>query len=240
MEVEIRKDINIRSAFGALANEARAHRASEDSAAKVLEKPMVNSMSFPKTQEEKREDNLKLKAQVELQGMLSGFFGEKEGADKGKNPFFMDIPEKRGVGRPKKLECEKVKRIGMKLPPELLKFLSELKIEGGRGFGSKMRAIIEEWNVLKKRERAQLQTLKKNLDRLESVIRSFSNAEKTSLHLGTNEELVKRLRDYCVSVTQLANLYSFDDEFLKKKLMASDYKNYAFAVHYISNKGVIN
>lgn len=229
------EEINIRQSIRSLANEARAHRASEDSAAKVLEKPMVNTMSFPKTQEEKREDNLKLKAQVELQGMLSGFFGEKEGADKGKNPFFMDIPEKRGVGRPKKLECEKVKRIGMKLPPELLKFLSELKIEGGRGFGSKMRAIIEEWNILKKRERAQLQTLKKNLDRLESVIRSFSTANKSLEFLHSNEDAVKKLKAYCESVVQLANLYAFEGDFLKKRLVASDYKNYEFALFYLNN-----
>ncbi len=227
------EEINLRQSIRSLANEARAHRASEDSAAKVLDKPMANTMSFPKSPEEKREESLKLKEQVEIQKVLSGFFGEKK--EEKKVPFFLDVPEKRGVGRPKKLDCEKVKRIGMKLPPELLKFLSELKIEGGRGFGSKMRAIIEEWNVLKKREGAQLQTLKKNLDRLESVIRSFSNSEKTSLHLGTNEELVKRLKAYCESVVQLTNLYSFDDAFLKKRLVAGDYRNYAFAVHYLSN-----
>ncbi len=230
------EEINLRQSIRSLAEEARAHRSSEDSASKILEKPMVNTMSFPKTFEEKREDSLKLKEQVEIQKMLNGFFGEKKEEGTGRKvPFFLDVPEKRGVGRPKKLECEKVKRVGMKLPPELLKFLSELKIEGGRGFGSKMKAIIEDWNILKKREREQLQTLKKNLDRLESVIRSFSSTGKTSLYLETNTDLAKNLKAYCSSVTQLANLYAFDMEFLKKRLVPNDYKNYEFALFYLSN-----
>ena len=169
---------------------------------------------------------------MELQRTMNSFFRPTEVRA---NPF-LESDDVRPVGRPRKLNCEKVQRIGMKLPPELLKFLKELKIDGGRGYGSKIKAIILEWNGLKKREREQLQTLKKNLDRLESVIKGFSTCQKTSSQLGTNEELMAKLRDYCSSVSQLASLYGFDTEFLKKKLVVSDFKNYEFAIHYLNNR----
>jgi len=232
--------LNLRQSIEELASEARNHRGKENSAKTLFESqigPHLEVKAVPLSFEEKRRQDLLLKDQIELQKTLSQFF--KSPALKKSNPFLEEAhgEQKKKVGRPTKLKSECVQRIGMKLPPDLLKFLRELKIEGGRGFGSKIKAIILEWNALKKREKEQLQTFKKNLDRLEVVIRRFSGTNKTPQFTSKNDESMRDLKNYCSSLLQLANLYSFDDQFLKKKLSISDYKNYQFATFYLRNQG---
>ncbi len=139
---------------------------------------------------------------------------------------------KRGPGRPKKDDAEKVQVVSLKMPPKMIRFLDELILPHpkARGRGGKVRYMMVHFVKMKKREIAQLKVLVsqlKSFDRELSKLDPKKRQEKSELK--SIEVIINSLR-------ALVDIYRIDMKDYKRTLKDEDYRLLELALSYNSRK----
>ncbi len=161
------------------------------------------------------------KKQIDLGHMILGYFKEEE--SKTKKP----VEERVGPGRPRKDKSEKVRVISLKIRPEYVEFLKGLSF--GRGIGSRIRIIIDDWNRFKKREKEQVGVLKKAIAELDGALKRYAKNYDRAENLERNEETLKELSRACGNIKILMNLLKFEIKELEKLLSREEIRNLEFS-----------
>lgn len=181
--------------------------------------PDSDTGAFPK---EKR------KRQIDLGHMILGYFKEEVSLPK------KSEEERVGPGRPKKEKAEKVRVLSLKIRPEYVEFLKGLSF--GRGIGSRIRIIIDDWNRFKKREREQVGVLRKAIGELDGALRRYARNFERSENLEKNEETLKELGRACGNIKILVNVLKFEMKDLEKLLSKEEIRNLEFAYNWNSRE----
>ena len=173
-------------------------------------------VAFPK---EKR------RAQIDLGHLVIDYFKEE--------PFVVKDPVKRtGPGRPRKPKSEQVKTIAIKIRPEYIDLLKNLSF--GRGMGTRIRMIIDQWNSLKKREKEQVLVLKRAISELDGAIKKYARNYNRAENLERNEVTIKGMEKACNNIKILMNVLRFEVGEMEGFLSKDEFKNLSFAYHYKS------
>ena len=165
----------------------------------------------------------KRKAQLDLGHLVLDYFKEE--------PFQEKVTAKRdGPGRPRKPQEEKVKTIAIKIRPEYIDMLKNLSF--GRGMGTRIRMIIDQWNDLKKREKEQVEVLRKAVGELDGALKKYAKNYNRAENLEGNEIVIKQMEKACNNIRILLNVLKFELSELKGLLTKEEYKNVEFSIHY--------
>ena len=127
---------------------------------------------------------------------------------------------KRGRGRPKKNESDKVQVISLKMPPKLIRFLDELILPHpkARGRGGKIRYMMVHFVKMKKREIAQLKVL---VSQLKIFDRELSKLDPKKRH---DLKEMKNLQEIISSLRAIVDLYKIEMKDYKRTLKDEDYR----------------
>jgi len=165
----------------------------------------------------------KRKAQIDLGHLVIDYFKEV--------PFKEKVTAKRvGPGRPRKPKSEQVKTIAIKIRPEYVDMLKNLSF--GRGMGTRIRMIIDQWNALKKREKEQVEVLKKAIGELDSMIKRYARNYNRAENLDKNEIAIKQMEKACNNIRILMNVLKMQVGEMEGMLSKEEFKNLNFAYHY--------
>jgi hypothetical protein len=166
------------------------------------------------------------KRQIDLGHMILGYFKEEESKPK------KTVEERVGPGRPKKEKADKVRVISLKIRPEYVEFLKSLSF--GRGIGSRIRIIIDDWNRYKKREREQVGVLKKTLIEMDGAIKRYAQNYDRAENLERNEATISELNGACKNIKILVSVLKFEIGDLKGLLSKEEFRNLEFAYSYLA------
>jgi hypothetical protein len=169
----------------------------------------------------------KRKRQVDLGHMILGYFKEEVSSPK------KSEVENIGPGRPRKEREEKVRVISLKIRPEYVEFLKGLSF--GRGIGSRIRIIIDDWNRFKKREKEQVGVLRKALGELDGALKRYARNFDRNENYQKNEETLKELGKACNNIKILMNVLKFEIGELRGMLSKEEYRNIEFAYGWANN-----
>ncbi len=165
----------------------------------------------------------KRRAQIDLGHLVIDYFKEE--------PFQEKITTKRvGPGRPRKPQSEKVKTIAIKIRPEYIDMLKNFSF--GRGMGTRIRMIIDQWNALKKREKGQVEVLKKAVGELDAAIKKYAKNFNRAENVQKNEIVIKQMEKACNNIKILMNVLRFEVGEMEGMLSKEEFKNLSFAYHY--------
>ncbi len=163
------------------------------------------------------------KKQIDLGHLVIDYFKEEPFIEK-------DMPKRAGPGRPRKPKSEQVKTIAIKIRPEYIDMLKNLPF--GRGMGTRIRMIIDQWNTLKKREKEQVEVLKKAISELDGAVKRYARNYNRAENLDRNEIVIKQMEKACNNIKILMNVLKFEVGEMEGFLSKDEFKNLSFAYHY--------
>jgi hypothetical protein len=169
----------------------------------------------------------KRKRQIDLGHMIFGYFKE-EGLPEKKR-----TEERVGPGRPRKDKSEQVRVIAIKVRPEYVEFLKGLSF--GRGMGTRIRIIIDDWNRFKKREKEQVGVIRKAISELDISLKKYAKDYTRAENQNKNEATISELNSACKNIKILINVLKFELGDLKVLLSQEEYRNIEFAYNWAKN-----
>ena len=92
--------------------------------------------------------------------------------------------------------------------------------------------IIDQWNTLKKREKGQVEVLKKAIGELDSAIKRYAKNYNRAENLERNEIAIKQMEKACNNIKILMNVLKFEVGEMKGFLSTEEFKNLSFAYHF--------
>ncbi len=127
---------------------------------------------------------------------------------------------KRGPGRPKKMDNEKVQVVSLKMPPKIIRFLDELILPHpkAKGRGGKIRYMMVQFVKMKKREIAQLRVLVAQLKVFDRQLSQLNPASRR------DSREMKPLLEIISSLRALVDLYKIEMKDYKLMLKDEDYR----------------
>ncbi|RLA61515.1 MAG: hypothetical protein DRQ88_10980 [Epsilonproteobacteria bacterium] len=126
----------------------------------------------------------KRKTQINLGHLVLDYFKEVSSVPK-------ETAKRVGPGRPRKPKSEQVKTIAIKIRPEYVDMLKNLSF--GRGMGTRIRMIIDQWNSLKKREKEQVEVLRRAIGELDLSLKRYARNFKRAENVEKNENTKKAM-----------------------------------------------
>jgi hypothetical protein len=106
----------------------------------------------------------------------------------------------------------------------------------GRGMGTRIRMIIDDWNRFKKREKEQVGVLKKAIGELDISLKKYAKNFDRSENLEKNEETLKELSRACGNIKILMNVLKLEIGELKGLLSKEELRNLEFSYNYFSKE----
>lgn len=172
---------------------------------------------------EKVEMNRKISSDLALKKLLGEKTEEKEESFQELIAKYHQAPVKklkRGRGRPKKEDQDKVQVISLKMPPKLIRFLDELILPHpkARGRGGKVRYMMVHFVKMKKREIAQLKVLVSQLKIFDRELSELDPKNRQDPHK------MKSLEEVISSLRALVDLYKIEMTDYKRTLKDEDYR----------------
>ncbi len=183
----------------------------------------ARSLSVLKKLLEKKPQVSSLKAE-NLAGQLSDYFWE--------NDLSSEKVFKRRPGRPKVKDENKAKNITLCLGQKYLKFLDEFRPHQKKilGRGRKVRFIIDEFVVLYKRQKLQLEVLAEMLKSLESILKSHSHKVKKGQKVELSQSEKNEISKQVSPIITFLKMYGYTPKDLQKILSKDLWALVAFAL----------